>query len=187
MTIISKTDFTVDLDQMIKDMHSVLQYLWWPEHPLGSDQVSNQISLKHRPGYDSWLDGVGSLKDKNGKVFAEEKDFTEWNANVPLYTKQVLDELQQRENVKLGRVRYMRLLPKTGLRVHFDFEYRYHLPIVTNRFSMFGHVYEGQEEIAKCYHIPATGTFYKVDTRMPHFVYNGGTEERVHLVCCVAE
>jgi hypothetical protein len=40
---------------------------------------------------------------------------------------------------------------------------------------------------AKCYHIPADGYFYKVDTTKDHFVYNGGWEPRIHLVICEAE
>ncbi len=183
--IVEKTGFSVNIQNIITDMNVVLSKQEWPHSPLGSDLVANQISLRHRQGHESWTDGVGSLKDKQGNVIAEEKDFTIWHKELPEYTRQVLDDLQQKENVKFGRVRYMRLLPKTGLRVHYDFEYRYHLAITTNRFNMFGHYYEGDLEVAKCYHIPANGYFYKVDTRMPHFVYNGSTEDRIHLVCCV--
>jgi hypothetical protein len=35
-----------------------------------------------------------------------------------------------------------------------------------------------------CYHLPADGIWYKVDTREVHWVYNGGEEERIHLVVC---
>ncbi len=185
--IVKKTNFHVNLDQMVKDMQTVLSYQDWPESPLGSDLIANQISLHHRPGKENWLDGIGSLKDKNGVTLAKEKDFSIWHKDLPEYTKIVLDKLQEIENVKFGRVRYMRLNAKTGLRVHYDFEYRYHLALITNRFAMFGHYYEGSEEVAKCYHIPGDGNFYKVDTRLPHFVYNGSTEDRIHLVCCVTE
>lgn len=185
--IVHKTTFSVNLDQMLADMNEVLAHQIFLQHPDGVDLVSNQISLRHRPGHEDWFDGIGSLKDKQGVQLAEEKDFTVWNKLLPEYTKQVLEELQEKENIKLGRVRYMRLRPKTGLRVHFDFEERYHLALVTNRFSMFGHYYEGAEEVAKCYHIPADGIFYKVNTTLPHFVYNGSNEERIHLVCCVAK
>lgn len=185
--IVNKTEFSVDLEQMVKDMNTVLELQAWPESPLGTNLVGNQISLKHRKNHIDWLDGVGSLKDKDGNTFAEEKDFTDWHPLVPNYTKSVLASLEQSANVKFGRVRYMRLHPKSGLRVHFDFEYRYHLALQTNKFCMFGHYYEGAEEVAKCYHIPSNGFFYNVNTTLPHFVYNGSTEDRIHLVCCVAE
>lgn len=184
--IITKTDFKVDLDQMRTDLDSVLKMQSWPDSPLNTDLVANQISLKHRPNHISWLDGIGSLKDKAGNSFAKESDFTEYHPLLPEYTKNVLINIEQTQNVKFGRVRYMRLMGKTGLRVHMDFEDRYHLALVTNQFAMFGHYYEGKDlEVAKCYHIPADGHLYNVDTRIPHFVYNGSWEERIHLVCCV--
>jgi hypothetical protein len=186
--LISKTQFSVNIEQINQDLNTVLTNVSWPESPLGTDLVANQISLKHRPGHEDWLDGIGSLKNKEGKEFAKESDFSVWNANVPEYTKSVLDEFQKSNNIKFGRIRYMRLMGKTGLRVHMDFEHRYHLAIVTNRFSMFGYYYEEKElEVAKCYHIPADGHFYIVDTRLPHFVYNGSLEERIHLVCSLIE
>jgi hypothetical protein len=185
--IIKKTQFHVNLDQMQSDLNKVLEMQYWPEWPLGSDKVANQISLKHRMDKEDWLDGIGSLKDKQGTILAEEKDFTEWNKLLPDYTKTILQVLEHSEGVKFGRIRYMRLLPKSGLRVHYDFERRYHLALQTNRFCMFGHYYEGSEEVAKCYHVPADGNFYIADTRLPHFVYNGSTEERIHLVCSVLE
>lgn len=187
MNIIIKTDFTVDLNQMIKDMHKVLEFQSWPISILGTDLVGNQISLRHRIYHEDWLDGIGSLKDKDGRQIAEEKDFCIWNKDLPEYTKNTLDLLQEKHQIKFGRVRYMRLSPKTGLSVHYDFEYRYHLALVTNKFAMFGHYYDNAEEVAKCYHVPSDGSFYKVDTRVPHFVYNGSREDRIHLVCSVIE
>jgi hypothetical protein len=102
------------------------------------------------------------------------------------YTKNILAQLSEHVNCRFGRIRYMRLMPKTGLSIHTDKEQRYHLVLDTHKGALFGH-YTGEDpEIAKCYHIPADGYFYKVDTRMPHFVYNGGWEPRIHLVICEA-
>jgi hypothetical protein len=186
--LIDKTGFSVDIDQIKIDFEQVLSCVPWPEATLGTDLVGNQISLKHRLGHEDWYDGIGSLKNKDGVEFAKESDFTVWHPGVPEYTRNILENFEKQNNVKFGRVRYMRLMGKTGLRVHTDFEYRYHLAVITNRFSMFGYYYEGKEpEVATCYHLPADGHFYMVDTRLPHFVYNGSWEERIHLVCCVAD
>ncbi len=111
--IIKKTQFQVNLEQMVSDLNEVLKMQCWLEWPEGSDKVANQISLKHRPGREDWLDGIGSLKDKQGTVLAEEKDFTEWNKLLPDYTRTVLETLQYSEGVKFGRVRYMRQRPKS--------------------------------------------------------------------------
>jgi hypothetical protein len=32
------------------------------------------------------------------------------------------------------------------------------------------------------YHLPCDSSWYKVDTTQTHYVYNGGSEERIHLV-----
>lgn len=182
--LIEKTDITVNLEQIRKDLEQVLAIQDWPESEIDPKLPRNQICLNHREGStDPWLEGNGSLRDSG----IAEKDFCIINDNVPEYTRTVLENLAKQEGVTFGRIRYMRLLPKVGLSVHVDNEYRYHLVLKTNRFAMFGHVYEGDEELGKVYHIPADGYFYKVDTRLGHFVYNGGWEDRIHLVICVVE
>jgi len=58
---------------------------------------------------------------------------------------------------------------------------------VTNSFtSSDGEAVNDNELSAKCYNIPADGSFYRVDTTKEHFVYNGGWEPRIHLVICSA-
>jgi len=190
--IINKTNFSVNHSKMLDDLNFILKnHAQWPEYdPQNPRKPINQISLRHRidTRFNLWEDGNGSLVDKEtGKTLAFENDFCCWNKDLPEYTKQVLEDLMQKENVNFGRVRYMRLMPKTGLTVHTDKEQRYHLVMTTNRFSMFGHVYEGSEELGKVYHMPADSHFYKVDTTLGHFVYNGGWEERIHLVCSIAD
>ena len=188
---IEKLSTSVDLEQVRKDLADILKLQDWPvsELKVGTKTVSNQISLRHRPNVENtWLDGIGSLKDDSGNNVAHESDFTIWNDQLPEYTRSILEELSKKENVTFGRVRFMRLHSKSGLTIHTDFEIRYHLVIYTNRFALFGHAYEGSEELAKCYHVPADGYFYKVDTTLGHFVYNAGKEDRIHLVICpVAE
>ena len=138
--IIKKTDFSVDTSRVLDELNFVLHNrVWWPEETVTANKPQNQISLRHRANATGnlWLDGIGSLVDRDtGQMFAEEKDFSEWNKDVPEYTKQILEELMQREGVKFGRIRYMRLMPRTGLTVHLDKEQRYHLVLTTNRFAI---------------------------------------------------
>ena len=189
--IIKQTQFSVDHSKMLDDLNYVLaNHTNWPEYdPQNPRKTINQISLRHRQNAtgDLWADGNGSLVNREtGNILAVESDFSQWNAKLPEYTKQVLEQLMSTEKVNFGRVRYMRLMPKTGLTVHTDTEQRYHLVLTTHRFAMFGHVYEGGEELGKVYHMPADGHFYKVDTTLGHFVYNGSMQERIHLVCSIA-
>jgi hypothetical protein len=177
MSII-RTDHTVNLTQILVDLDSVLQLQPWPEW--------NQIGLRHRPeATDLWLDAHGSLYDKQlNKYTSTENDFSVWNSQTPKYTKDVIEDLARQEGFKIGRVRYMRQMPKNGLSVHFDSEQRYHLVLETNSNAMFGFKERDGNVVAKCYHVPADGFFYKVDTTKEHFVYNGGWEPRIHLVIC---
>ena len=182
--LIEKTNIIVDLEQMRKDLEGVLKIQEWPHPPFETELPHNQICLNHREGSsEPWVEGAGSLK-KSG---LKESDFNVFHKDLPKYTRTVLENLAQQEGVKFGRIRYMRMPSKSGLSVHVDHEYRYHLVLHTNRFAMFGHVYESNDELGKVYHIPADGTFYKVDTRLGHFVYNGGWEDRIHLVICVID
>jgi hypothetical protein len=178
--MINKLFVTADLEQVKNDLAVVLTYTEWGE--------DNQISLKHRTGaINTWKDGIGSLYDKTSRSdTAHEKDFTEYNAQLPEYTLNLLKEFSQSQGFKLGRVRYMRQLSKRGLSVHKDTSKRYHLAIQTNEFAYFGFGIDKGPVKAFCYHIPADGNFYMADTTKQHFVYNGGWEDRVHLVICPA-
>jgi hypothetical protein len=79
-------------------------------------------------------------------------------------------------------------LGNSRLSVHKDKEIRYHLVLKTNNNSYIcQHINASQNSlnpIAVCYHIPKDGNWYKVDTKRNHWVYNGGNEERIHLVVC---
>lgn len=169
----------VDIEKIKADLSWVLlQTQWAPE---------NQIGLVHRPyaEHNKWKDCVGSLYDKEKKIeLVQEDEFTEINTNTPDYTKRMLNLLAQQEGFKLGRVRYMLLEPKRGLTVHHDTSVRYHLVIETNPYAYVAQTVNNPVMKAVCYHIPADGSFYCVDTTKEHFVFNGGTEPRIHIVIC---
>lgn len=178
-TFTEKTTLQLNHQSMCNDFAQVITTYNWP--------ISNQIGLRHRIGAaDQWQDGVGSLYNYEAEEHnAVETDFTEWNLHTPEYTKQQIIELADNFNFKIGRVRYMRLMPKTGLTVHADTEIRFHYVLETNPYSyVCSHSQSGH---AMCYHLPANGFFYQVDTTRSHFVYNGGKTGRIHLVICAAK
>jgi len=185
---ITKTSYQCDLVQVQKDLEYILSEYDWPKIDFEKKLPGNQLGITYRPNAaDIILDASGSLYDKEKNQFvAKESDFTLWNPSTPSYTRKIIESLAEIENTKFGRIRFMRLMPKTGLSVHPDFEQRYHLALTTNKFAYFGeHI--GEDIAAQCYHIPADGFFYKVDTTREHFVYNGGWEPRIHLVICEAK
>jgi hypothetical protein len=176
---IKKLDLTADSNLMQESLDTILTMTDWG--------VENQLGLSHRvvPEKDIWKDCVGSLYDREtGIDIANENDFAQLNANVPSYLKFKLQELAICENIKIGRVRFMRLMPKTGLSVHADTSVRYHFVLKTNPHAYIAHAFNAGNVSALCFHIPADNNFYKVDTTKHHFVYNGGQEPRIHLVIC---
>jgi len=173
---IEKLKFTADLEQVRKDLDTILI-----KADLG---VENQIGLTYRPNAtDRWKDSTGSLYDRvNNVELIKESEFTEFNNETPEYTANLLKKFSQEHGFEIGRARFMRLPPKTGLTVHADNTVRYHLVIYTNENAFIAHIMKQANISAVCFHIPANQTFYKVDTTRKHFVYNGGQHDRIHLV-----
>jgi hypothetical protein len=183
--LITKINFVVDIDQVNADLSIMLKHFHWT---LPTSPVHNQIGLRHRPSAENiWLDASGSLYNKELKRFTgQEGEFSEWNPYLPNYTKSILEQFMIFENIKIGRARFMLAPPRHGLTVHKDFEKRYHLVLRTNPNAFFGEKVDEGDLVAKCYHLPADGHFYKVDTTKEHFIYNGGTEDRIHMVLNIA-
>lgn len=175
---IKKLELTADGNLIRTGLDNVLTMTQW-----GNE---NQIGLTYRKNAQNpWKDCVGSLYDREtGVDIANEQDFTELNPTMPEYIQSKLKELANLENIQLGRIRFMRLMPKTGLSVHADTSVRYHFVLKTNPHAYIAHTFHAGNVSALCFHIPADDNFYKVDTTKHHFVYNGGQEPRIHLVVC---
>lgn len=180
---IKKLGFGSDLEKMRGELSHILAITDWG--------MKNQIGLNYREGADdTWHDAAGSLYNRDtGDFVSDEYSFNKWN-KLPEYLAQQLKNLAQLENIKVGRVRFMRLQPKTGLSVHKDREFRYHFVIKTNPHAYIAHEMSKKIDLSDVpltgitYHIPCDSSWYKVDTTQVHYVYNGGNEERIHLVVC---
>ena len=94
------------------------------------------------------------------------------------YFKEVYDELSKR--FKLGRVRILLKEPRSTLSWHRDPEPRLHIPIITNPGSIMV-----IDEVAK--HLPADGSVWVTNNLKYHNAFNGGEENRIHLVACVLD
>lgn len=77
------------------------------------------------------------------------------------------------------RTRIMKLNPKQCYSVHRDYSKRIHIPIKTNDQSWMVWPYE------KYFTRLSTEKIYLTDTTKYHSFFNGGVEERIHLVLCV--
>jgi len=148
------------------------------------------ISLNQIPGDKDSIEGHNvrgrywTLPDETGKeavrdIPIDESKYTELVSDFHnTYFEEVYNTL--RKNFKLGRVRILLKEPRSTLSWHRDPEPRLHIPIITNpgcRMVI--------ENIAK--HMPADGTVTITNNAKYHNFFNGGEQERIHLVACVLE
>ena len=94
------------------------------------------------------------------------------------YFKEVIDVLLSK--YKLGRIRILLKAPRSTLSWHRDPEPRLHIPIITNPGCLMV-----IENIAK--HMPADGSVWITNNMKYHNAFNGGEENRVHLVACLRD
>ena len=119
--------------------------------------------------------GKEKLRDK----VLDESLYTEFVKDFEnTYFKEVYDILSKK--FKLGRVRILLKEPRSTLSWHRDPEPRLHIPIITNPGCMMV-----IENAAK--HLPANGSVYITNNVKYHNAFNGGEENRVHLVACLTD
>jgi hypothetical protein len=148
------------------------------------------ISLNQIPNDENSIKGNNirgkywTIADESGKEVSRDIDIDESNYTqlVPefqdTYFKEVYETLTKR--FKLGRVRLLLKEPRSTLSWHKDPEPRLHIPIITNLgCSMV------IENIAK--HLPADGSVTITNNTKYHNFFNGGEQDRIHLVACILE
>jgi len=148
------------------------------------------ISLNQIPGDPDSVKGE-SIKgiywtkpDSSGKETIRAKKINEYSYTEFVkelegtYFKEVYDKLSKK--FKLGRVRILLKEPRSTLSWHRDPEPRLHIPIITNPGCMMV-----IENVAK--HLPADGSVYITNNIKYHNAFNGGEENRVHLVACLPD
>ena len=119
--------------------------------------------------------GKESTRDKS----IDERSYTEFVKEYEhTYFKDVYEELSKK--FKLGRVRILLKEPRSTLSWHRDPEPRLHIPIITNPGCIMV-----IENVAK--HLPADGSVYITNNLKYHNAFNGGEENRVHLVACLPD
>ena len=122
--------------------------------------------------------------DQSGKEvvrdqIVDEKAYSEFISDYKeTYFKEVVETLKK--NYKIGRVRILLKKPRSTLSWHRDPEPRLHIPIITNPGSIMV-----IENVAK--HMPADGSVWITNNTKYHNAFNGGEENRIHLVACVLD
>ena len=124
-----------------------------------------------------WTKPDQSGKEVSRDIGIDESSYSEFIEDYNnTYFKEVYDNLSSR--YKLGRVRILLKQPRSTLSWHRDPEPRLHIPILTNPGSIMV-----IDNIAK--HMPADGSVWITNNTKYHNAFNGGEENRIHLVACV--
>lgn len=158
-TVLADTDFIGDAVQAI-----FLTRIPGEDASVIGDSVRGQY----------WTRPDASYEEVERQKFLDERRYSEFVPEfADTYFKDVYDALSAR--YQLGRVRLLRLKPRMTLSFHREPEPRIHVPIVTNPGAIM--VINNHAT-----HLPADGSAYITDTRAYHNAFNGGEQDRIHLV-----
>ncbi|MEK9668301.1 MAG: aspartyl/asparaginyl beta-hydroxylase domain-containing protein [Deltaproteobacteria bacterium] len=181
-------DIQFDLEKMQQALHEVDSRVA-RQSPLGERDI-NAICLTQIPGDPNSITGghvrglFWTKPDHTGVEMQrddpiDEKKYSEFvKLFEDTYFKEIYDTLISR--YQLGRIRLLWKLPRTTLSWHRDPEPRLHIPIITNPGA-----HMVIEEIN--HHMPADGSVWITNNTRYHNAFNGGEEDRVHLVATVLD
>ena len=181
-------DLKFDILKLRKALKQVLSRKEYDD-AVGTKYIAG-ISLNQIPGDPDSIKGENvkgiywTKPDRSGKeaVRAKRIDETKYTEFVKdledTCFKEVYDILSKK--FKLGRVRILLKEPRSTLSWHRDPEPRLHIPIITNPGCIMV-----IEEVAK--HLPADGSAWLTNNTKYHNFFNGGEEDRIHLVACLTD
>ena len=181
-------DLKFDIKKLHQALHHVLKIRSYDD--AGGITNFGAICLNQIPGNPESIKGENARgvywtkPDQTGKEalrdkMINERAYTEFVSDFEkTYFKEVYEKLSKK--FKLGRVRILLKEPRSTLSWHRDPEPRLHIPIITNPGCIMV-----IENVAK--HLPADGSVYITNNLKYHNAFNGGEENRVHLVACVLD
>ena len=176
-----------DIDKLRSDLEKILK-----KKKFNSLGIKNfaAIPLNQIPGDKSSIEGHNvrgtywTIPDETGKEAKRDKaiDESKYTELVPEFKGTYFEEVFNilRKKFKLGRVRILLKEPRSTLSWHRDPEPRLHIPIITNKGCRMV-----IEDVSK--HMPADGTVTITNNTKYHNFFNGGEQNRIHLVACVLE
>ena len=148
------------------------------------------IPMNKIPGDESSIQGHNvrgiywTKPDETGKEVARDKpiDESKYSELIGDFKNTYFEEVYKvlRSKFKLGRVRVLLKEPRSTLSWHKDPEPRLHIPIITNPGCLMV-----IDNVAK--HMPADGSVWITNNTKYHNAFNGGEENRIHLVACVLD
>jgi len=176
-----------DIDKLRADLNTVFK-----KKKFSTLGIKNfgAISLNQVPGDKSSTEGHNvrgtywTIPDEKGKEIMRDKpiDEAKYTEIVSEFKGTYFEDVYNilRKHFKLGRVRILLKEPRSTLSWHRDPEPRLHIPIYTNPGAIMV-----VDNVAK--HMPADGSVWITNNTKYHNAFNGGEENRIHLVACVLD
>mgnify|MGYP001356089718 FL=1 len=176
-----------DIIKLRKDLKTVLK-----KKEFTSPGVSHfgAIPLNQIPGDNDSIKGSNirgvywTKPDETGKEVSRDIkiDESKYTQIVPEFQNTYFNEVYEtlKQKFKIGRVRILLKEPRSTLSWHRDPEPRLHIPIISNPGCLMV-----IDNVAK--HMPADGSVWVTNNTKYHNAFNGGEENRVHLVACVLD
>jgi len=180
-------DITFDIKKLRAELDRVLE-----EKKFNTLGITNfaAIPINRVPGDAESIKGHNvrgeywTFPDDTGKEVKRDKpiDETKYTEIAPEFKNTYFEEVYNllKKKFKLGRVRILLKEPRSTLSWHRDPEPRLHIPIITNPGCKMV-----IEDVAK--HMPADGSVTITNNKKYHNFFNGGEQDRIHLVACVLE
>ncbi len=180
-------DLSFDIDKLRSDLDVILKKSNY--HTLGITNFA-AIPMNQIPGDLDSVKGHNvrgiywTKPDETGKEVVRDKPIDESKYTELVddfkntYFEDVYNKLKSK--FKLGRVRILLKEPRSTLSWHKDPEPRLHIPIITNpgcRMVI--------EDVSK--HMPADGKVWITNNTRYHNFFNGGEQNRIHIVACMLE
>ena len=177
---IQKLDYRFEIDELQDALDYILA--------LADIDRMQQIGLTHITGLynDKWYQSCGSLVNTIVNGLLVKKTFPMTESDFP----QIIEEVKSTyfyhvyttlsTEFKIGRMRIMKMKPWACLTWHHDTSKRIHIPIISNPGNRIA-IDDG------CYHLPANGDVYLVNTAKNHSAFNGGTQDRYTLLISMRE
>ena len=180
-------DLTFDINRLRSDLEKILKNSKY--QTLGITNFA-AIPMNKIPGDDSSIQGHNvrgiyyTKPDESGKEVVRDKpiDESKYSEITKEFKNTYFEEVYKTlsKKFKLGRVRILLKEPRSTLSWHRDPEPRLHIPIYTNPGAIM--VIDNA-----AHHMPADGSVWVTNNLKYHNAFNGGEENRVHLVACVLD
>ena len=180
-------DLKFDINKLRSDLEKILKNSKY--QTLGITNFA-AIPMNQIPGDESSIQGHNvrgiyyTKPDESGKEVVRDKpiDESKYSEITKEFKNTYFEEVYKilSKKFKLGRVRILLKEPRSTLSWHRDPEPRLHIPIITNPGCLMV-----IDNVAK--HMPADGSVWITNNTKYHNAFNGGEENRIHLVACVLD